>query len=259
MSFITGSVFEKLHDDAKTQSEFATKKLWNHWLRHRVFTDESWVVGPEQPPRAYDDLRRIDILVEYHSAGFLNVFSVGELKSGKAAKQDIVTVESQAYEKCNAVLSDSGRDAVWAMTMYGACARLWVCRRGRAHLYPIYPSDESFGKREHYLDILPHEQAFQSWLLELMRVPTPNKDSAEFMLEWAAGNIIMAGNDHTYVKLYSSDKNYLWGHTSGGETVAFGKKWTRACILFDEQLWECYIPPGEQSSQYYSYDKSISK
>lgn len=243
MSFQRGSVYEALRDNANHRSEAETAKFWVHYLRSKVFTNpDVWIVSQEQHPRPYDDLRKIDIQVDYYntSVPVLNVFSVGEAKSGKAGHREILNVEQQAFNRSNEVLEHTEREAVWAMTFYGSRARLWACCRGKRHLEPVYPLDKERGKKELYKDIKHHEDAILKRFEYLMQFPTPTAFTVQSAVACLAEEAQMVDNSAIYVSVHSRGEGCFNCWTDEGEWVYPGMKWFRMLGISNGQLYYCY-------------------
>lgn len=134
------STLKKLYDQAVYYPEHATKKMWLYLLYRYVCLERSLVVGTEQPPEPYDSLKRVDIIIEQDTGSRLEGVVIWEKRRGKAEPKDTDKVETQVFQRCSEFLNyHTDRSAVWAMTAYGPCFRLWAVIRGSSSLHPVFP------------------------------------------------------------------------------------------------------------------------
>lgn len=259
MSFAAGSIYATLRENANHRSEAETAKFWLHYLQFQVFTDPNmWIVSQEQPPQPYDTQRRIDFLVEYYDTSrVLNIFSVGEAKSGKAGRSEILTVEQQAFDRSHEVLRSTDRDAVWAMTFYGARARLWACRRGKQQLDPVYPLDRERGKKDLYRDIKHHEGDFLKIFGHMMLFPMPVASTVGSFLSWVAGEATMVDDSAAHVTIQAWEKDYCHCLTGDGGVVDLGKRWRRMLVVYQDQLETCYAISDDARNQYWTWTRDV--
>ncbi|KFA81342.1 hypothetical protein S40288_11367 [Stachybotrys chartarum IBT 40288] len=151
----TREPLRSLRDDANTFDEPYTKKFWTEVFR-RIFPSSSWVIGTEQPPAPYNTLRRVDIVLQAvdgwpHQRHDIHVLI--EAKSSKAGRKDIETVEEQCFLAAEEYfLFNGAARGVWAISVFGSNARVWLHKRGSDLLIPAYPPGE-YAERDNYVDI----------------------------------------------------------------------------------------------------------
>ncbi|PSR75356.1 hypothetical protein BD289DRAFT_447824 [Coniella lustricola] len=182
MSLIDTKELSVLQADAEAHLEWATVRLWECLLREKFFARLPWVMSSQQPPtKAHDDRRRIDILVEmFNESGKITTLLVIEAKQARAPIKDIDSVEQQAY---NAALAYSSSlrspRPVWAMTVTGTLARIWIYEVDCHYLTAFYPTGDGLSDVTEYCDITTHGLEFQTKMEYIKANPEPPADALD--------------------------------------------------------------------------------
>jgi hypothetical protein len=136
---------------AQHAHENAAVAFWNHYLSKYEFPGEDWIIAPESDP-ALQSLRRVDLVVKFvDSTPIIRVLCFGELKRHGAPPADMKECETQALDACRRHLQTHNQSFVYAMTMWGTRARLWLHEQGDAHLTPLFGSP-AIGDKSKYIE-----------------------------------------------------------------------------------------------------------
>lgn len=153
MSIVTTQVEWVLWQDAQKHDEWATTKFWEHILQKVYPAADGWVVSSQQPPtREKSDRRRVETTVEILLNGSLQKLVIKEAKKHKASQTEIEEVEAQAYQACLKYLKHSQRSEMYAMTVVGTRARLWIAYQSQDYLEPFVPGSRGLAAIEEYIE-----------------------------------------------------------------------------------------------------------
>lgn len=176
MSIVNTPRLRVLYDEAQANPEWATTRLWEHLFRHTFFTESRWVVSSQQPPtRDPDDLRRVDLVVEnFQDPRDTTTVLFMEAKRASAIKDDIDTVEHQAYNAASAYCATLPRARlIWTMTCVGSAARIWIFDASSDYLTPYVPSGYGLSDITEYLDVRTHGRDLEKAVNFIKNHPTP--------------------------------------------------------------------------------------
>lgn len=156
MSMITNAVMKRLYDDAQTQDEHATTRLWEYILK-LIFKSENWVIASQQPSTSHIPLRRVDLIIEYLSleSGTGPKVLMMEAKRYAATPTDINEVEGQGYEASwsYSYFETKSKNPVWYLTCVGTKARIWICDPSSEIPVSFLPGGFDTSLPDEYLDI----------------------------------------------------------------------------------------------------------
>lgn len=151
-SIVRTSLEYHLWTKAQTNNEWATTRFWEHYIRGEYPCEDNWVVASQQPPTDDpEDLRRVELVVDKWTGEFIHRLFIFEAKKKKANQSEIDELEHQAYEACLKHLKYTGRDQMYAMTVIGTGARLWVVHRDDDYLIPWIPMGTNLADKSSYI------------------------------------------------------------------------------------------------------------
>ncbi|KAF4462659.1 hypothetical protein FALBO_10519 [Fusarium albosuccineum] len=176
MSIIQSPRLDRLWQEAQIYPEWATTRLWEYIFNHVIFKDDKWIVSSQQPPTHQDgDLRRVDLVVERmdNNAVTVSTLLFMEAKRASASVTDLEEVEYQAFTAACAYSIESSKNYIWAMTVFGGKARLWIFNIESTYLIPFVPQGIELAERSEYLEIATDGQPILEGLDYIKRHPTP--------------------------------------------------------------------------------------
>lgn len=153
-SIVRDDVTYFLWSQAQTKLEWATTKFWEHIIRPWYPAKEKWVIASQQPPTDKDvNLRRVELVVDkwIGTSQLMHRLFIFEAKKHSASVTEIDELEHQAYNASVAHLHYSSREQLYAMTVIGTRARLWVVDTVETYLIPWIPEDIGLSEKTEYI------------------------------------------------------------------------------------------------------------
>ncbi len=152
-SIVRTSLELHLWSQAQTNNEWATTKFWEHKIRGEFPGEDDWVVASQQPPTDDPgDRRRVELVVDKWTGTTTSRLFIFEAKKHHASQTEIDELEHQAYEACITHLKYTQREHMYAQTVIGTLARLWVAHVDEDYLVPWQPMGASLGDKSSYIE-----------------------------------------------------------------------------------------------------------
>ncbi|OAL34086.1 hypothetical protein AYO20_06541 [Fonsecaea nubica] len=132
-------LWNQVQQDPQTDN-VALNNFWLHLYAKHLFPGKQWIVGVEngtfdiEPPKK-------DLTVQFlgHTGPQALFFHMH--KGKEATRDDLIEVETQALVACLAYLTaNPGITKVYAVTSFGARARIWCCGPKSMSLEPLFGS-----------------------------------------------------------------------------------------------------------------------
>lgn len=156
MSIVRTATERALWEQAQTKPEWGTTRLWEHKVHKEFPAGEDWIVASQQPPTDEDgNLRRVDLVVDkWKRENYTHRLFIFEAKKKSATLTEIDELEQQAYNACLAYLIYTDREHMYAMTVVGTMARLWIAHIGADihYLVPWIPAGDGLSRKEQYIE-----------------------------------------------------------------------------------------------------------
>src|ERR1700710_2220561 len=136
-SIVRTPLARHLWSQAQKHLEWAATRFWEHIIRGEFPVEDNWIVASQQPPTDDpQDRRRVELVVDKWTDKSTHRPPTPEAKKHSASQSEIDILEHQAYEACITHLKYSGREQMYAMTVIGTLARLWVVYINDDYLIP---------------------------------------------------------------------------------------------------------------------------
>lgn len=153
MSIVNTPILKVLWKRANANPEAKTTAFWEAYINSEFPIKDNYAVASQQPPNdAPGNLRRVDLTVDkLINESLLHRLFIFEAKKSSASQSEIDDLEIQGFEACVQHLRYTEREHMYAMTVIGTSARLWIAHIGEGYLTPWIPKGITLSYKAEYI------------------------------------------------------------------------------------------------------------
>jgi hypothetical protein len=177
----------------------------------------------------------VDLVVKYvDSTPTIRVLCFSELKRHGAPPGDMKECETQALDACRRHLQTHDQSFVYAMTMWGTRARMWLYEQGDSFLTPLFGSP-AIGDKSKYIEANSNEGQDLARGFQRMKMLPP----ARFASQASAPSFSLFPNQQEQP---TASERPQPGQVSSTPSLRDGKhgriiKWKDQSVFIPEEKW----------------------